>query len=505
MKPDSRILSSVLDFSLPEWDSEKDFKAYETAQTKLSNIAEKAGKSSHQFRASCEKLRAAVMDEARQGFIIRHLSSSIDVRAFTSLLAGDEDFGGRCVVDNDLWQKLESLRPNGLGLLNVTNLLGAYFSQYDNLKRASLNSFSEILSKHLGQYSGRGISEDQKKIRAFKKQLFRADAPKRLAGDAIKQGKKVEEVCRDKGLGAYPDGRFQQICRFAYYIEQLRTIPAGSDRPILKYVVEPDVCEVSANDEQLFGHQILEILIDRSPESEISEPWRDVIMKIAGDPRVPTSDPQYMKWWQMLGEPRIAKMRAWLSGFDLRLFLRVLETSARNMNHTERERMFESRKVFMKGLYEQKLIKHARLFLCRHDEDYLKRNYEADTMPGFARVASGDTSMIYLNIDNKLHIIEGTHNFRVKIMDRLPQRAEVTSYEKSQFDDDELRERIKWKYDNEYPDYSGYLDTPHDHKHLNWQHKLLGFMYRHGVKVPEQAVLSLEHYNKYRDKFGLRI
>src|SRR5690606_913390 len=136
-----------------------------------------------------------------------------------------------------------------------------------------------------------------------------------------------------------------------------------------------------------------EILIDRSAGRPISQSWQSAILSIAGDPRVPKTSRNFQRWWVLLGEKRIGLMRGWLSRLDLKLFLKLLEQSAKDGSVSDMERMFESRRLFMEGLVEQGLVTNSRLFLSAHAEAYLKSNFNKDELPEYARVLSPQTSM----------------------------------------------------------------------------------------------------------------
>lgn len=499
MSADQLTMPKSLDFVLPDWAADE-FLPFTQGGERLNEIARDSGSTSESFEIAVAKLLLA-LESARSEAVSEAIESRTDVRACAYLLANNSQFAAGCVIDRRLIRALTRARP-GLGRLNIANLMGAFFTHYDDLNVAKLEKFGQFVGGALANYSDKGLSVDQRLVLDNSKLLFSKGAPLALATAAVRTGKKLENMCSEMGLRNYSDGKFQRVSKFAYYIEQLREISVGEDHEILQYVVKPDVFQVSANDKQLFGHKILEILIDRSADSEISEPWRDVIIQIAGDPRVPPNSMKYMKWWSVLGEKRIAKMRGWLSRLDLKLFLEVLESSAKDANNLERERMFESRKVFMEGLIDQKLVKNSRLFLCDDDVRYLSNNFGSEKMPEYARVSSRDTSMIYLDV-NGLHMIEGSHSFKVKVMDQLPDRTRVCDYTKKHYTNTELRDDIKREYTREYGSESGYLDKTHD-QHLNWQHDLLDFLHRKGVKVREEDVLTPKRYREYRNKFGLR-
>src|SRR5690606_34171355 len=120
--------------------------------------------------------------------------------------------------------------------------------------------------------------------------------------------------------------------------------------------------------------------------------------------------------------------------------------------------------------------------------------------PEYARVLSPQTSMIYLNIADKVHMIEGSHSFKLKLLDSLPSRPLLLSYEAVQFEDFELR-NITW-YERKASNQDGIRDLTHD-VHLNGQHKAIQFLTKMGVSVDASKMISPKRYREFKEKFGV--
>ena len=491
-------LPKTLNFTLPEW-SDEDFKRYIQSAGTLEKVKRQAGTRLSGFDEACSQL----LSKRWQWQIRGAIQSSIDVRACVYLLANDDDFAKRCEIDRKLLRTMEECRP-GLGRLNLSTLLSAWFVRYQQLNVWNLNEFGQHLAKLLDGFRAAGLSRDQSLILKNSKLLFAAGAPEKISAVSVKKGQRIENLCFDLGLKSYSNGTFMMACRVAYYIGQLRSLTVGADHEILRHIAGEDVYNAPApDDNERFGHEILRILIDRSSAAEISNTWRDVVIAIAGDPRVPHTDIRYQKWWAVLGNNYIAKMKGWLSRLDLKLFLEILKSSAREMNHADRERMFESRKEFMESLIEQGLVHHSRLFLCRNDVYYLKQHYKDEELPEFAEVSSTDTSMIYLQVGG-LHMIEGSHSFKVKVMKQLPAQTRITDYAKQHYTDSELRMSInKNARENQYQRGEGYLEKIHD-QYSNWQHELIDFFRKNGVQVAAVNNFSQKRPRSYRTRFNRR-
>ena len=202
----------------------------------------------------------------------------------------------------------------------------------------------------------------------------------------------------------------------------------------------------------MLGHEILRILIDRSPKEKVDEQWQGIILTIAGDPRMSKSSPRYQRWWTALSTQQIQKVRGWLLRFDLLLFLKVLEDYSQMNGKEDMNRMFPARKKFLEGLFDLGLVEDSRLFINQNAEYYLKKNYKKDELPYYSIVADPNRSMIYLKVKGK-HMIEGTHNFKLWIYEDLPPDSQIFNLEEKYFAPKELTTKLEsnfYKYFNDF-------------------------------------------------------
>ena len=488
-----------LSFNLPVW-KDSDFRLVKEAEKTVQTIARGAGKGSDRFKDACRRLLNLVMHGQADKLPIS-IRDTTDVRAATFLLGSSDEFVKNVRVSRALLDALASLR-NPLSKLSLLQLIRAYFVRYDTVaSNDALLDWREFIKFQLNQVNYNGNTNDLATYFKYATVLFSGSGPAAVVAFAKGRRTDFDGALKLLGLNGFSSGRFLTICRYQYYLETLKTIPVGADHEILKELVKTDVVNAPFDDNCLMGHAILEILIDRSAGSSISSCWQSVILTIAGDPRVPTSNQNYQKWWQLLGERRIGLMRGWLSRFDLALFLKVLEQSARDGNIGDMERMFESRKQFMEGLLEQGLVTQSRLFLSSHAESYLKRHFEKQELPEYAKVDSQETSMIYLNIAGKIHMIEGSHSFKLKLLDQLPAEFKLLDYSKRLYSDSEFRAKIGFAYYAEFKNRRGLEELTHD-VHLNWQNRAIQFLNKHGISVSAYQLLSRERYREYKSKFG---
>ena len=269
--------------------------------------------------------------------------------------------------------------------------------------------------------------------------------------------------------------------------------------------MQPDVYKAPGSDGGTLGHEVLKILIDRSPSQGASEAWRGVILTIAGDPRVAMNHERYSQWWALLGEGRSQKVRGWLSSFDLSLFLGALADYGATSGDKDLQRMFPARKRFLEGLIEQGLVVVTRLFVGSKAREYLKRNYKPTELPDHAAVGDSNRSMIYLQVGH-CHMIEGSHNCTLWIFPTLPADSGIVDYGIRRFTPYDLGGRVKRKYDEEF----GIGATKpaaivHSPREFRWQHEAINYFEQQELRLDTQLLFSGSDYRLYRRIHGVTI
>lgn len=485
---------------LPEWD-ESYITLIKGQTKKLKKLANGAGKGSDLFKNACIRL----LDLAIAGRIDEvpgALNRSVDVRALAFLMADAKQFDNY-EPDTELLSKvLEVQNPvSRIGLLDFKKV---YMKRFDLLPPSTLDSFSTFLKEQSQHYITKDQSSDLTKIGQNAAMLFDLSGPSKVVEAAKLRGADLQSFFCELGLEGTEKGRYREICQYLYYLETLKTIPVGKADPVLKKVCNPEVYSAPGVDFPLLGHEVLSILIDRAEQGSVSDAWQKVVLTIAGDPRVPQTDAKYQKWWVLLGEGRVAKVKSWLSKFDLELFLKVLDQYGKDSGDEDLKRMFPSRKRFLEGLLEQELVINSRLYLTYDADHFVCRNYEKNEVPNYAIVKNGYTSMIYLQV-GQLHMVEGTHNFKLWIFPKLPEQSNIVDYRFDGFDRNELSRDLNWAYEREYGDLRPAAAIVHTPTKCNWQKKAIDYLMNHGIELDIQSLFSREDYQQYKRLYGLPV
>lgn len=483
-------------FNLPEWEPKRDFAIYDSVTETLKKMSKTTGFQSKAFLKSSR----AIFSKAKDGKVSdipSLIKKPLDVRALTTLWLS-EAFFKNCPVTQELINTLYKPRP-ALSKLVVQQLLRLFFERFE--QAGDIEALIHCLNNELDRNAKQLKSSSLGKLIKQKEKIISIEGPSWIAKSAITKKTDLDIFIEKLGLKSFADTRFYSLCQNHYYLEQLRKLKPGENHPLLQEIIKPAVYESPYNQTEMLGHEILRILIDRSPKHEVDEKWQGIILTIAGDPRISKSAPKYQRWWTALSSDQIQKVRGWLSRFDLLLFLKVLEDYGRVKGKEDMNRMFPARKKFLEGLFDQGLVEDSRLFINKNAEYYLKRNYKTNELPYFSIVADPNRSMIYLKIKGR-HMIEGTHNFKLWLFEDLPPDSQIFNYDERYFTPKELTTKLESSFYNYFHGLNKKNPVAISHNG-DWQHKAIDAFYDIGVRVNPAKVLTEQNYKIYKRRYGL--
>ncbi len=431
-----------------------------------------------------------------QTFKPSDIKTAIDIRVFLALANQGGEVQQAIQFSPKLLDAFAQVR-SPLSRLSLLRLIEFYFKRFDKSSN-DLSYLCRFLCQQVMELEALRSKKNESDLSRYAKyanHIFSVDAPLNIVKASQKSKQDFEQTLNTMGIAAYKNGRLLKVSQTIYYLENLKKIPVGSNAPLLNELIKPEVCNVRYENGCLIGHKVLEILIDRTMQesNDLSEIWQHTILEIAGDPRI-TSETDYTKWWKPLGQARVAQMRTWLSRYDLKLFLTLLEQNAKDSGKTDMERMFAERKKMLEMLFDHNLIRHSRLFFTADAVNYLRRHYVGkDHLDSYADVSGGDNSIIYLQLTNGWHLIEGTHNFKVRYMDQLPPNSRIANYNKRSFERNEFVSGLEDRYQKAFN--KPLFSTAHD-AHGKWQFKLKAWLGYTGIE------LFTNDYRQYRQQYG---
>lgn len=477
---------NTLAFSLPD----RPFDNYSEQLDKLSQglkeIGQKAGQGSEKFKVASEQIMQCLN---QGGDICTELTNPIKIRAFAIAILGNS-FVSTLSFKEILTQVNKVIaKPS---TLLIGNLCQFYLKYYDRI--IGWDYLRQWLVTAFKYRSGRIDNNLQGGVASLIE-----FGPSWLVEQAQSSKRDFDNIVIHYGLNYYAEGRYMEVAKNKYFVEQLKIIPLNAFHPILIEIQKKDTYESQYDRESLLGHKVLNILISRAPVVNICKEWFDTVLTIAGDPRVPISNLSYSKWWSQLEPGLERKARGWFSKLDFKLFLEALKGHANTCQNDELKRMFPSREIFLKGLEEAGLVVDTRLYLSNSAERYILGTYKKSELPTYSKV-NGDRSMIYINLGNKVHLVEGSHSCKLWIYEKLHSSAVVFDYNKSNVSYEDLTSDLNRKMG--LFGCGAFGSLTHD-IHLNWQHKAIDGFKLCGIFIEPNKLLTQNDYRNYRYKFGV--
>lgn len=451
----------------------------------LKKIERKAGTDNPHFKAAWSTLYNKLISNQFSSYIPEN---RFDLRALALALNADRELRQNIVVTVKLLEhvSLVAKKPSSL----FTEALLQYFLiNFDSIEDP--NSIGHWLLKARESINNQSMHD---------KYLLRLSGPSWLAKTAIADEMTFDQQLIKSEINNFAQGDFAKRAKYIYYVEQLQSIPANEDHDLLHEISKPDVFNAKYDDNQLLGNIALKTLISRAPTNNVCASWQNVIIAIAGDPRIPVNHPRFIKWWSNLPSELVTKVKGWLSKFDLKLFLEALEDLSITARDEDMMRMFPSRKNFLEGLYEAGAILETKLYLSRYAEHYIKKNYKPEHRPEYSLVQDGDRSIIYARLTNG-YMIEGSHNCQIWFYKKLPDSIPFIEYGAQKQTYRDLTSGFNARTIKH--GYAAINNFTHHPVNFNWQRKALETLKRMGVSIRAADVLSADDYQLYKRLYGV--
>lgn len=468
-------------FSLPDEPLSPYKERIDAATQEIKQLARESGTGSAKFKQAYERVLKAL----REGRDLNDvLWAPPDLRAFAVLI--NTEWASKIRLTKTVLQKINRLREKPTALL-VDAIYSHYLTAYDTLSDVTaVESWLRVAKERRGRLS-KEVSE-----------LLSGNGPKWLAEEAHRQSVDFDEQVGRVGLDYFRSGRFLTVAKNIYYLDVLRGLEPNQAHPLLDESQKRSVYDSRYDERYLLGHQILSILIEKAPVNAVGDTWLNVILAIAGDPRVPPWHPKYQKWWSQIDPHLKNKVQGWLSKLDLKLFLETLKDFSYQPGNEDLKRMYPARKHFMEGLLNKQLVTGTRLYLSPSAESYLKRIYKAEHLPNYSVVMDRGKSLIHIQLGG-VHLVEGSHRCQLWIYEALDPSAIVFDYSESRVTYRSLTHDLSLSMQEKGLPHKANITH---HPPLSWQHRAIVALKEIGVQIESKDVLTSEDYHKYKRLYG---
>ena len=489
MKPNLKPLGKLasLDRIGNDWiELDRSIKKSTEEFTELSKAIEKIGNDA----GNSDALKDAVQRIEKALSVGRDLTTVIDsalyIRALGAVVL---KLGRKAPLSQKLLDHIDTIKEKPSVIL-LEDLRQHYLMHYDQLPYCyELERWILSALKKRGQ------------IKQLSSVIFSSEGAKWLADSCIEQDRDFDNAVNDLGLDKYQSGRFITVSQQIYFVEQLKSIPVNEPHPLLEEMQKESVYSAPYGERGLLGHEILKTMISRAPKNGVHDSWRNVVMKIAGDPRISSSQPRYQKWWLHLDQSLINKVIGWLSGLDLRLFLEALENYSEGSGDADLLRMYPARKHFLQGLLDKELVTGTRLYLTDGFRRYLNENYRPEHLPELYKVTTNNKSVLHIQLGSA-HLIEGSHSCRLWIYRGLSDQAVVFDYSKKNVSYSALTSGLANQMLDDYGQ-DLLVDNITHYPELTWQKKAIDALKIAGIHIDSKDVLTEKDYLKYIRKYGV--
>ncbi len=485
-------------YPLIKYDSQQTIQHFSNLTADLNKMEQSVGVNNR-----LERRKEALLNHLeRSDNFIHEIQNSLDIRAVVSLWLEFDTFIEEYPVSHPILLRFHQVREK-MGLLTLHGLIQLFITRFDQC--GDIQELAQFIREEIAERTL--YSDDLKRLQKQANAVLSAQGPRKIVNFSIKNNRKLKDVMRFVGIPKDQLGRYIDKCHQCYYIESLKQLEPGEQSDIFDKLIQNGVAR-RAYDNHWLGHEVLSIMIQKGIDSgiELPENWRDIILRIAGDPR--NRGQAYREWWNPLSLRHIETMQGWMAGLDLKLFLESLMNYADSSGHEALKRMFTARVRFLQGLYDHGFIASSKLFIGKAPDRYLRAQYHENQMPMFSKLNDRDLSVIYLKLQvnhqhqsGYIHMVEGSHNFKMRVYKNLPDIHPFTFESKAKgYSVQALKTDLEMRYIRQYN--QSVFSVSHDQT-FNWLHKILQELKNHGVLVEPEWVLSPEDYKPYKNKFGI--
>lgn len=251
-----------------------------------------------------------------------------------------------------------------------------------------------------------------------RKEIFQTDGHSRVP-QAAKEGEMLQQLMERHAVPT--KGVFSVELRQVFLLETLQRCTLGDEPDVLREI-EADRDKI-ALDALPLGAAALRILVSRvgrDGNSSWPDSWQKWIVRLGCDPRMGRRTAEGAKWWLWATDSQLRLAQQGVTGLTLKFFIEFLEQSLKG---TDKEPQFALRSRFLLALFAAKKIDDTRLCLNWAQLQQMNgamavNEIERGSYQHYVAHLSDTTdktSMICLKCVDDIFIVEGTHNFGLRV------------------------------------------------------------------------------------------
>jgi hypothetical protein len=446
------------------------------------------------YEALVAEVRALLLGGQWQIVDVR-LSERRFARALISAWSEDEPLARKTMTVEAVTRVRTGAQLSRLATIQAATLYAEHFDRLDDWAPGLFAAVRDLVWHAVQCQPTRQRADVVEALRANAPYFADKGAPSALARDLVAADADLYAWFKRHHIGWWLDLRLGRIARDHFYLAQIAAADAEQREHAFLEVVTQEVMarqQTEDTDEHglYFGHYVLGALTAKTTRRP-SEAWLTATMSFAGDPRM-RNTAQWQTWWAPIADESRQRSVRWLQGLDLRAFLKGVENYADRTGNDDMKRMLERRARLLLGLYEQDRIEDVRLVLG----DEIRRYIESSTTIPVHEVArlsdsvKRGTAVIYVNCGD-FSLVEGSHSFQLHTYvgdDGVP---EIADRRRRSFTLDDLRDLYPARHQRRHG-----IDS-HEavrHQGFAWVVTTLDFLYAHGIRLDERALLSQYDY-----------
>jgi len=415
------------------------------------------------------KRRKEIVDALSNGYKLSRLLKTVrDIRVLIHLWSTDTIFFSTYPISKNNLKSIARIKTP-LSSSQLYSLIRLYFYHFNNI--SDLKYFCKFIRDNLRKIcSKKRLSKDMLLYCKNKDILFDPSLK-----DFWEMYSLEEITLKDffQNFNIPWDHRSQFLIssKNSLYLKPVEVLKPGKEDPVFELISKPENKDMPYDKNYSIAQKVSMIMMDKAVDKNMPDNWRQFIIKLLGDPRMPKSSDLYKKSWAGLPVSYEKEMRKWLSQMDLIVFLDILQEIGKQSGNDMIRRMFPARKKFLESLYKTGMVVSTRLFLSNDAIEFIEQRYDQEERPSFAKISHKNKSVIYMQI-GKVHLIEGTHNYSARLLDRLPKKHSINDLQKKRYILPELATGLDQAYVSEFKDSPHLYVVPHD-IHNAWQRKLI--------------------------------